>query len=604
MRGRSGSRDPLTKIGRNAPCPCGSGKKYKRCCGAASQEPVALAPPETDPELDRLDELDATIDLRRLLGTKEHPAWTLDFEIDPFDPVLDDAELSISADPSDDPVSELYERLDAGVRRHGTMAVRSQLVETLESRRGSARTRRARDLLAIAIAALENDLVDPADIGILRILYVESVLDALDDGHHAGTDDHTALDGALLDLAVETVEAMEMAPPAADGIPRLLEALEPLDAESALPYLEVAILGPSAPDADWIPVAELIARAPSLRSVALLELMAIRTLDRRLLDAVHAAMEAMAELAWPVLLYRLDDDSSDTPERAWQLESLVRAGVHEVFPFLEQELEIIAWSSGSDEPDEGVDLESVLTGIVALGDRRAIGATANILHRAADAIDPAVRAAIERHLRAAGWWDEVAAALSAEARGEIVFVDAGAPSGEVLRRRATRDGDPASIDDLRSRLGIAQEEWNAAYHEDLGWLRPKDIFSIGPTDRRLMEECTRRMREERDDHAEADAVTRAIERIQDELFETPDPSLDGRIPLTVILEEREASASHPARSEAYRRELLNRLYLGARSAFDGDDLALARRKLGAVLAIDPAHAHALRLSATLERRET
>ena len=22
------------KIGRNAPCPCGSGKKYKRCCGA------------------------------------------------------------------------------------------------------------------------------------------------------------------------------------------------------------------------------------------------------------------------------------------------------------------------------------------------------------------------------------------------------------------------------------------------------------------------------------------------------------------------------------------------------------------------------------------
>jgi preprotein translocase subunit SecA len=23
------------KIGRNEPCPCGSGKKYKRCCGAA-----------------------------------------------------------------------------------------------------------------------------------------------------------------------------------------------------------------------------------------------------------------------------------------------------------------------------------------------------------------------------------------------------------------------------------------------------------------------------------------------------------------------------------------------------------------------------------------
>ena len=26
-----------TKVGRNAPCPCGSGRKYKHCCGAASR---------------------------------------------------------------------------------------------------------------------------------------------------------------------------------------------------------------------------------------------------------------------------------------------------------------------------------------------------------------------------------------------------------------------------------------------------------------------------------------------------------------------------------------------------------------------------------------
>ncbi|MDZ7615749.1 MAG: SEC-C metal-binding domain-containing protein, partial [Patescibacteria group bacterium] len=25
---------PTTRVGRNEPCPCGSGKKYKRCCGA------------------------------------------------------------------------------------------------------------------------------------------------------------------------------------------------------------------------------------------------------------------------------------------------------------------------------------------------------------------------------------------------------------------------------------------------------------------------------------------------------------------------------------------------------------------------------------------
>jgi hypothetical protein len=33
----SGARTPgqeKTKVGRNAPCPCGSGRKYKRCCGA------------------------------------------------------------------------------------------------------------------------------------------------------------------------------------------------------------------------------------------------------------------------------------------------------------------------------------------------------------------------------------------------------------------------------------------------------------------------------------------------------------------------------------------------------------------------------------------
>ena len=27
--------DTTKKIGRNDPCPCGSGKKYKKCCGAA-----------------------------------------------------------------------------------------------------------------------------------------------------------------------------------------------------------------------------------------------------------------------------------------------------------------------------------------------------------------------------------------------------------------------------------------------------------------------------------------------------------------------------------------------------------------------------------------
>ena len=31
----------LPKVGRNDPCPCGSGKKYKKCCGNESNEPIA-----------------------------------------------------------------------------------------------------------------------------------------------------------------------------------------------------------------------------------------------------------------------------------------------------------------------------------------------------------------------------------------------------------------------------------------------------------------------------------------------------------------------------------------------------------------------------------
>jgi hypothetical protein len=34
-------RDPLRKIGRNDPCPCGSGKKYKKCCLNGTSDPLS-----------------------------------------------------------------------------------------------------------------------------------------------------------------------------------------------------------------------------------------------------------------------------------------------------------------------------------------------------------------------------------------------------------------------------------------------------------------------------------------------------------------------------------------------------------------------------------
>ncbi len=36
----------MSKIGRNEPCPCRSGKKYKRCCGKNPQEPIRQLSPE------------------------------------------------------------------------------------------------------------------------------------------------------------------------------------------------------------------------------------------------------------------------------------------------------------------------------------------------------------------------------------------------------------------------------------------------------------------------------------------------------------------------------------------------------------------------------
>ena len=45
----------MAKINRNAPCPCGSGKKYKRCCLPSDQEAAAQrrdqAAPEKSPSL-------------------------------------------------------------------------------------------------------------------------------------------------------------------------------------------------------------------------------------------------------------------------------------------------------------------------------------------------------------------------------------------------------------------------------------------------------------------------------------------------------------------------------------------------------------------------
>ena len=59
---------PSPKVGRNEPCPCGSGKKYKRCCGSPASRQAA-APPEPDP----FAEGQALAELGRAVGAPDDP---------------------------------------------------------------------------------------------------------------------------------------------------------------------------------------------------------------------------------------------------------------------------------------------------------------------------------------------------------------------------------------------------------------------------------------------------------------------------------------------------------------------------------------------------
>jgi len=53
----------MAKIGRNAPCPCGSGKKYKRCClpGQAKKRPASVRKQRFIPVFTELDQLSNSV---------------------------------------------------------------------------------------------------------------------------------------------------------------------------------------------------------------------------------------------------------------------------------------------------------------------------------------------------------------------------------------------------------------------------------------------------------------------------------------------------------------------------------------------------------------
>ncbi|RPJ58952.1 MAG: hypothetical protein EHM23_15810, partial [Acidobacteria bacterium] len=84
----------MDKIGRNDPCPCGSGKKYKRCCLDQNANPVGFTSDDRRLALEKLDRFVETE-----LGAQDDEAWESFFEIwaDQLEE-LNDEETQISED--------------------------------------------------------------------------------------------------------------------------------------------------------------------------------------------------------------------------------------------------------------------------------------------------------------------------------------------------------------------------------------------------------------------------------------------------------------------------------------------------------------------------
>lgn len=63
----------MTKTGRNDPCPCGSGKKFKKCC-ALIAPPAAAVPAPVDDETPPTEALPATGGGRTWVPLQHQPA--------------------------------------------------------------------------------------------------------------------------------------------------------------------------------------------------------------------------------------------------------------------------------------------------------------------------------------------------------------------------------------------------------------------------------------------------------------------------------------------------------------------------------------------------
>lgn len=61
----------MNKIGRNNPCPCGSGKKYKKCCATVDATPLSAGTYNQQNSFTQADRASAISKLLRFASMKE-----------------------------------------------------------------------------------------------------------------------------------------------------------------------------------------------------------------------------------------------------------------------------------------------------------------------------------------------------------------------------------------------------------------------------------------------------------------------------------------------------------------------------------------------------
>jgi|GEM_PF-3699377 len=573
---------------RNAPCPCGSGKKYKRCCLGKAQAAPAAANPRAPRGLD-----DARLERVQLqvIGTMDLPAkldWTdFDFEVDLFDPVLDDLhELIAEAKegPSDEDLLLLVAK---GLVRHTTLEVRARCAEELERRLASIKSRKVVEDGELAMGALVDEDWPAPSIGLLLNLYNKYILHRLLARGDRIVEEERALDTSLVQQAQAAAKSGTQA-----DFEELARRIAPLGA-GAMPYLEHAVYS-NGLDESIRPLVEIAARHPSVRSARILCLMLEEAEVEPLLDLLFEAMSRMPEHAWPLLLYRVRDRRRPAWDRLDAAMYLVRASVAGVYEPLVEDL----WREHRDEEDWEDDMyEDVAEQLADLGDRRAVG---NVIHHAHEGeIPKEALAALEKAWRGNGWWAEVREGLETLRRGGRVLVREGEEFHDVVKEDFA-SAPPQEMTSAQFRMGVVQEDWNHAYHEETDWLRPSDLAGAGPREADLMRQYVDFAHDrisQMPREPQGAEVVRTFARLEDEWMTTPQIALGGRTPLALILEEKLRTGGHPAYFRKYLRRKLSSLCDEARIALAGEDVGTALRYLRVVLDVEPNHPVARRLIA-------